>query len=663
MGALDVVIKLTADGADSVRGAMSVVGRAVNGVTDDIENAQEKTRRLREELENARSGGASIEEISQRTQDLDDHLSSAAGRAGQLQERLEGLRAGGAALAALGAGGIVLANSLAEAGREGQAVDAALEAMMKKRGEGGRFEELGDWAGKLAHDAALVDDDPIKQAAAGLMGFGVSAEQVMQIMPGLIGQSRLYHQSLDSVAMSFGKAFASGSAGALTKSGVTLDKADLEKLSAIEDPLEKQKLLFKMVKESMDKYALSITEGMGEGEIAANRAKLAQALAMGSIEAGAADAKVSIDNLTASAWGVVESNEAIGHGTGVFLTLGSYAAAAVGGVVSVGSQIGLLALTFPALQASATTAWASVTAGAATAGLAIGAILALVALATTAIAGLWVAWKGSQDAGTMSDAELKKKWGPLGDFWVSASGSDQDQGATVEDRASYEAAKKAGLVKGKTFEQWRGVSVDPSNAEPKTDPVAEAKAKADKAMKDAGAAISGAQMAAQPLPPTSAVVEAQTTAPSVTAAVAPPEPKRELKTESKAGEKLLDLLLGGAEKSGANPAKPRKTPQSRSRETASDSGSTQSETEREPSIADTFSFLRRGGSIFDLDKANAKGAASTSQGVSRETNAGSDTQTITVRPQTRVSQNAVGKYLLEILPTVVEIPGGQVRAR
>lgn len=307
----------------------------------------------------------------------------------------------GLGIAAAGTAGIFLSNSLIAAAAEGAAADAKLEAMFKKRGEGGRIEELKDWAGELSMQAAMVDDDPIKEAAAGLAGFGVKADQVMQIMPNLIGQARLYGQELSGVSEAFGRAFASGNASALKRSGVTLSEGDLSYINEASNEGEKQERLFERVKLSMDKYALSITEGMSEGERASNRFKNQIDSLQTAVGTGSQGVQKWVDTLAISLVAAAGANDRFAQNAGAMLTVGSYAAVAGGSVMAFTGQIGEAILGVRELHRIGAFTWLSSTAGALRAGAAAqwAAIqTAVMTSATTALSaasiGMIALWTG-----------------------------------------------------------------------------------------------------------------------------------------------------------------------------------------------------------------------------------------------------------------------------
>jgi hypothetical protein len=105
--------------------------------------------------------------------------------------------------------------------------------------------------------------------------------------------------------------------------------------------------------------------------------------------------------------------------------------------------------------AGAATATAGAAAGVAAVGF--GALAAAIGLAAVALLGFWVAFQGSKDASSMSDENLRKKWGPLGNLWIKMSGSsngnpdtgdNMDGGANMPDATSAATLPKAAAVAG-----------------------------------------------------------------------------------------------------------------------------------------------------------------------------------------------------------------------
>jgi len=332
-----IIIRLTGqdDGAKALvkgvkddLGGVGVAARTAAGGTDDLKKSL---------------GGISSGGLGSVVQDTE-----------RLSKNVQGLRNFGAGMALAGAGGIMLSNSLARAAMEGDRAQDTMEALFTKQGEGGRIQELSTWAGKLAHDAAMVDDDPIKEAAAGLAGFGMNAGQVMGLMDGLIGQSRLYHQSLEGVSEAVGRAFGKGDIAGLARIGVTLSDEDKARMAAVKDApqAERQAVMYQVLSASFKQYALSMTEGLSQAEIAANRTALAQDQAQEALGAGAATANTQINSLKTGLANVIAANPGLAAGAGYILTYGSYALTAAGSLIGVGAQIAQLILAKKALDAA-----------------------------------------------------------------------------------------------------------------------------------------------------------------------------------------------------------------------------------------------------------------------------------------------------------------------
>lgn len=367
--AIDIILRLLGDG-DSARAAFKGVRDEATKTERAVENIGKNPGLDRAEAK-AKSYWQAIDTATDKTENLGRTLESA--------------RNWGAGIAVAGGAALVLASRLADVYREGARADEKLSAMMNKRGEGGRVEEMTDWAAELAKQAAMVDDDPIKEAAAGLYGFGLNAEQVQKVMPGLIGQSRLYGQSLDSVAQAFGRAYASGNASALKRSGVTISQADLDYIEAATTEIEKQHRMFEKVSESMEKYALSMTEGLSESEKAANRAALEMDNLETAIGKGAATAQDSFNNMTIGVLQYLGASEKAAAGVGWFLTMGGYAATAGGSIIALAGQVGMTTLALQGMGVQGVASLTAIRTASLGAAAALGKVLLVALLAAAAI--------------------------------------------------------------------------------------------------------------------------------------------------------------------------------------------------------------------------------------------------------------------------------------
>jgi len=187
-------------------------------------------------------------------------------------------RMGNAAKAAFTAGAGAMASSslrsfsdgLIANGDEAEAAGLKMEAMAAKlKIAPSGVKELKDMANQMSKMTGM-DDDEFANVSAHMMSFGLNAKQVKGILPGLIGQARTMDQSLTSVADAFGKAYASGNAGALKKSGVVLEQFDLDRIKALKKAgkyAEAQALTYEAVRGSLDKYAIGANQGRSKAAI------------------------------------------------------------------------------------------------------------------------------------------------------------------------------------------------------------------------------------------------------------------------------------------------------------------------------------------------------------------------------------------------------------
>jgi hypothetical protein len=154
------------------------------------------------------------------------------------------------------------------AGDEAEAANLKLEQMLAKRGQSGSLKNLQDLGVQMSRLTGM-DDDQFAESGAHLLSYGLNAQQISEIMPGLVGQSHLMGQSLGSVANAFGKAFASGNLGALKRTGMTFSQADLKAVDAAKNISEAagQLELFKRAQDSLKGYALSAGGGLSKAQI------------------------------------------------------------------------------------------------------------------------------------------------------------------------------------------------------------------------------------------------------------------------------------------------------------------------------------------------------------------------------------------------------------
>lgn len=449
----DVMLRVL--GADAAAGEYRKVGAAGKGMgtsvksgakeaKDGLQGVEAQARKLPADIERAGSSGKSLgrnikagsdearrgldqagqsaykfRESIRQIDDVAPALSRAGGFAQKLGSNLDSLSEKGLKIGAVGVGGILLSKSLAQAGNEGEAAGAKVEAMFAKIGAGSQeIDSLKENLGKLAFDAALPDDDELLNAAAGLAGFGMEAKKVEGLLGGMIGQSRLYGQSLESVSEAVGRAFAKGDLDSLARIGVVISEEQKAMMKGLEDSgaslAQKQAAMYDILRDSFSKYALSLTEGMSEGEIAANRQALALDNLQTTIGTGAARAQKELQQVGAQLFNIAGANPALAEGAGYLGTYGAYAVASVGGLISFGAELGQLAIGYDVVkkamiasrgaanaQTVAITASGNASAAAGIkAGIAAGGFIALAAAAGLALAAIGLAvysWEKNKD--------------------------------------------------------------------------------------------------------------------------------------------------------------------------------------------------------------------------------------------------------------------------
>ena len=327
-------------------------------------------------------------------------------RTAALQKTLGGLRMAGVAMAAAGTGGILLSRKLQGMAEEDIGDTKQMEAMLQKRGYGDQIESMKKWVAKQTADADLPDDEPIKKATSQLLSFGMSPDRIKALMPGIVGQARLNSRrnggtevmdEIQDVAKRVGTGYSTGNAGQLRRSAITLSKSDLDYIKAGNTELEKQDRLFEKVKESLDKYALGMSDGLTDAAKSANALSRQMDTLTTNVGDGAQQAQMGINSIAISITKMANLSPEIEKAGGKWFTYGSYALGAAGSVLSIGAQAGMSLIALQAMGVDSAAVFAFMRVGALSTAASVGLIAVAALAAVAAIALAIYSWEINKD--------------------------------------------------------------------------------------------------------------------------------------------------------------------------------------------------------------------------------------------------------------------------
>jgi hypothetical protein len=267
-------------------------------------------------------------------------LASSFGRVEQSAARMDKI---GGALVGIGAGvtgasiGLQrLVTKSIEVGNYADGIASKLKAMLAVRGESGAYDELMALSAQM-QKLTGQSDEVFSDASSHLLSFGLNARQIAQILPGMVGQANTMGQSLNSVADSFGKAFASGNAGALTKSGLVLSQADKEAIDYAKGISEAatQQAVFNASINAYAKYATKAGEGISRAARAQNYFNQLKGDAQEQFGQGAAEAQTDLYEKGAAMLEKLNASPQIIRQAGAWATYASAAGQVVGPLTTV----------------------------------------------------------------------------------------------------------------------------------------------------------------------------------------------------------------------------------------------------------------------------------------------------------------------------------------
>lgn len=283
------------------------------GAKETVQDTREEVGKLNTELDKAGKNSG---------------LDEAAKKAENFKSKLEGVRNAGLALGAIGAAGLLVAGHLADAGMEAEALGVRLENMASIAGLQDRVDEIKDMAEQLA--IVTKGDD-------------------------------------DAIGAAIGQALATGKVKALVEYGIVIDetgKKAIEAASKISESAGKQELFNQIMRAGGDAVA-NMRDNMSHAALTSNEFELRFGNMQEQIGVGAANARAAIlGGILLPIMDIVEASPALQESAGYVLYIGSAGATAVGGIISLGAEVGILTMAFPGLKVAAVGAFTTLKASA-----------------------------------------------------------------------------------------------------------------------------------------------------------------------------------------------------------------------------------------------------------------------------------------------------------
>ena len=441
----DVIIRLIAEGVARSETDINRVGGAVENLGQSAAGAAAPVADLEGSLggvnDAAGAAGPAVDDAAGSVEDLGDAADDTSTSTGGLVDALEKTRNAGLVMAGIGAGGLAITQGFIDASVEGDGLEKKLESILTAQGRINDLDGINDAIGDVTAQGHFDDDDGLRDASIHLASFSVESEHLAELLPRVARQVRTGFGDLTSVADGLGKAYSNLDLAPLARSGLIFtdaEKAAVEYAKGLDEAAGRAAFMA-VVTKAIDRNTVSLEDSLTDAEAAANDLANAMDGAMTTMGAGAGEAQSHVNSVLASIISVVNEAPALQYAAGYLGYFGSFALTAVGGLLSVGSQIGLTIISMQGLGITASGVWTSFTAGAVAAGTATWAALAPLLPLILAIGA----------AALVTTAAI---------YYLSGAKQAMDQAAADKvkgdeaDRQYYEIDKAAAAKKGKQFD-------------------------------------------------------------------------------------------------------------------------------------------------------------------------------------------------------------------
>jgi|GEM_PF-5606168 len=270
------------------------------------------------------------DEASAETDKLGESLVTTADKGEQLKSTFEGMRNIGAVITGIGAASLALTKGFTDAAIEADTLGAKLQGMLASVNLTSAIGQIQDLGAELANTIGGDDDE---------------------------------------IAAAIGEAVTSGRVMRLRQYGIVVDKLGQQAITAaqgISAQAGAQEALDQIVKASSTSIA-TMKDEIGDAAIAAHSLENRWGNVQETMGEGTSVVQVALYKYVLSPLlDIAEAHEGVVQTAGAVWSIGASGISAVGGVVTLAGQVGLLVLTFPSLAASATTAFGVVRTAAAT---------------------------------------------------------------------------------------------------------------------------------------------------------------------------------------------------------------------------------------------------------------------------------------------------------
>jgi hypothetical protein len=320
-------------------------GKSVNEIVRALGNLDGNAKKAVGTVADLNKGVAALSDTTGTAAKQADELGEKFGKvaAMSIEDKVRATRNWGLALAGAGAGGIILSNKFAEAGRDFEETQNLIAVSF-----GEQTKAVQDWSQGLQESLGLNATEVERSAATfnlmfKSMGFaGGQALEMSKTLTMLAGDMESLYNLDDGQAFDKLKAGITGEAEPLKALGILINEETIKQyayangIAKVGDELTQQQKVMARYGAILEQTATAqgdMKRSYDTATAASRRAGVQTQIAMRQIGIGSAEAQKSIDEFAGSLVKAANVSPEIAEGAGAMQTYGSYAATAGGGVL------------------------------------------------------------------------------------------------------------------------------------------------------------------------------------------------------------------------------------------------------------------------------------------------------------------------------------------